>query len=147
MYPIHAGTSEGIGPVENCRAGACSTLPSARKGASSPNSTRISSFGQAAKKLLFMGVELGQRTEWNHESSLDWHLLEHESHLGLQKWVRDLNHLYRGEPARHELDCEPGGFEWVDCADWEGSAISFLRRGKTSSSDILAVFNFTPRSV
>jgi 1,4-alpha-glucan branching enzyme len=101
-------------------------------------------FGQAAKKLLFMGGELGQRAEWNHESSLDWHLLEHESHLGLQKWVRDLNHLYRGERALHELDCEPDGFQWVDCTDVEQSLISFLRRGRSTEDVILVACNFTP---
>jgi 1,4-alpha-glucan branching enzyme len=101
-------------------------------------------YGQAAKKLLFMGAEIGQRAEWNHESSVEWHLLEHESHLGLQKWVRDLNHLYRAEPALHELDCEPDGFQWVDCNDAEQSTISFLRRGRSSDDVILVVCNFTP---
>jgi 1,4-alpha-glucan branching enzyme len=101
-------------------------------------------YGQAAKKLLFMGAEIGQRAEWSHESSLDWHLLENESHLGLQKWVRDLNHLYRSEPALHELDCEPDGFQWVDCNDAEQSTISFLRRGRSSDDVILVACNFTP---
>jgi 1,4-alpha-glucan branching enzyme len=100
--------------------------------------------GQPGKKLLFMGGEIGQWKEWSHDESLEWHLLEHPPHKGLQRWVADLNRLYRTEPALHELDCDPAGFEWVDCSDWEGSAISFLRRGKTSSSEILAVFNFTP---
>jgi len=101
-------------------------------------------YGQAAKKLLFMGGEFGQRAEWNHESSLEWSLLEHESHLGLQKWVRDLNHLYRAEPALHELDCEPEGFQWVDCTDVEQSLISFLRRGRSTEDVILVACNFTP---
>jgi 1,4-alpha-glucan branching enzyme len=101
-------------------------------------------YGQAAKKLLFMGDEIGQRAEWSHESSVGWHLLEHESHLGLQKWVRDLNHLYRAEPALHELDCEPDGFQWVDCNDAEQSTISFLRRGRSRDDVILVVCNFTP---
>ncbi len=87
-------------------------------------------YGQAAKKLLFMGGEIGQRAEWNHDASLQWELLEHESHAGIQRWVRDLNWLYRSEPALHELDCEPDGFQWVDCNDAEQSLLSFLRRGR-----------------
>jgi 1,4-alpha-glucan branching enzyme len=101
-------------------------------------------YGQSAKKLLFMGAEIGQRAEWSHEASLDWHLLEHESHLGLQKWVRDLNHLYRAEPALHELDCDPAGFEWVDCNDTEQSLLAFLRRGKSTEDLVLVACNFTP---
>jgi 1,4-alpha-glucan branching enzyme len=101
-------------------------------------------YGQAAKKLLFMGGEIGQRAEWNHDQSLDWHLLDHESHRGIQSFVRDLNHLYRSEPALHELDCEPAGFEWVDCNDAEASLVSFLRRGVTTDDVVLAVCNFTP---
>ncbi len=100
--------------------------------------------GQPGKKLLFMGGEIGQWKEWSHDDSLEWHLLERPPHQGLKRWVADLNRLYLAEPALHELDCDPAGFEWVDCSDWEGSAISFLRRAKTSSSEILAVFNFTP---
>jgi 1,4-alpha-glucan branching enzyme len=101
-------------------------------------------YGQAAKKLLFMGGEIGQRAEWNHDQSLDWHLLDNESHRGVQSFVRDLNHLYRTEPALHELDCEPAGFEWVDCNDAEASLVSFLRRGVTTDDVVLAVCNFTP---
>ncbi len=66
------------------------------------------------KKLLFMGGEFGQRREWTHERELDWDLLQHREHAGVQRWVADLNALYRGEPALHELDFEPPGFEWVD---------------------------------
>jgi 1,4-alpha-glucan branching enzyme len=101
-------------------------------------------YGQAAKKLLFMGGEIAQRAEWNHDASVDWHLLEHESHRGVQSFVRDLNHLYRREPALHELDCEPAGFEWVDCNDAEASLVSFLRRGVTTDDLVLVVCNFTP---
>jgi 1,4-alpha-glucan branching enzyme len=101
-------------------------------------------YGQAAKKLLFMGGELGQRAEWNHDQSLDWHLLGHDSHRGVQSFVRDLNHLYRREPALHELDCEPAGFEWVDCSDVEASLVSFLRRGTSTDDLILVVCNLTP---
>jgi 1,4-alpha-glucan branching enzyme len=101
-------------------------------------------YGQAAKKLLFMGAEIGQRAEWSHDQSLDWHLLEHESHAGVHRWVRDLNGLYRGEPALHELDCEPDGFDWVDCNDADRSLLSFLRRGRTTEDLILVACNFTP---
>jgi 1,4-alpha-glucan branching enzyme len=101
-------------------------------------------YGQAAKKLLFMGGEIGQRAEWNHDQSLDWHLLEHESHAGVQRWVRDLNRLYRSEPALHELDCDPDGFQWVDCNDADRSLLSFLRRGSSTGDVILVACNFTP---
>jgi 1,4-alpha-glucan branching enzyme len=96
------------------------------------------------KKLLFMGDEFGQWREWSHESSLDWHLLEHEMHRGLQRWVRDLNTCYRGEPALFELDFDPAGFAWVDCNDDEQSTLTFLRRAHSSRDVILVACNFTP---
>ena len=85
---------------------------------------------QPGKKLLFMGGEFGQWREWNHDSSLDWHLLGLPPHHGVQRWVRDLNRLYRDEPALHERDCEPAGFEWVDANDAATSALTFLRQGR-----------------
>jgi 1,4-alpha-glucan branching enzyme len=91
-----------------------------------------------------MGGEIGQRQEWNHDTSVDWHLLEHPPHQGLQRWVRDLNTIYRGEEALHELDCDPAGFEWVDANDSEGSVLSFLRKGKSPGEEVLVVCNFTP---
>lgn len=95
------------------------------------------------KKLLFMGGEFAQWREWSHEESLDWHLLNYDSHRGIQRLVKDLNRFYREEKALHELDCEPHGFEWVDFHDWEKSIISYLR--KSSYGDlILVVCNFTP---
>jgi 1,4-alpha-glucan branching enzyme len=100
--------------------------------------------GHPGKKLLFMGDEFGQWTEWNHDASLDWHLLENPFHAGLRRWVRDLNTLYRGEPSLHELDLESGGFEWVDCTDYQQSIISFLRRGRGSEHELLFLCNFTP---
>jgi 1,4-alpha-glucan branching enzyme len=100
-------------------------------------------YAQPGKKLLFMGGEFGQWREWNHESSLDWHLLRHPAHAGLRRWVEDLNRLYRAEPALHELDCNPAGFEWVDCTDWESSVLSFLRKGAAGDA-VLVVCNFTP---
>jgi 1,4-alpha-glucan branching enzyme len=101
-------------------------------------------FGHPGKKLLFMGCEFGQPSEWNHDGSLDWHLLGDPMHAGTQRLVRDLNHLYRQVPALHQLDCEPSGFEWVDCTDWEKSIICFLRKGRTPGDLALVVCNFTP---
>jgi 1,4-alpha-glucan branching enzyme len=96
------------------------------------------------KKLLFMGAEIGQWAEWSHEQSVEWHLLQYQSHYGIWKWVRDLNRLYRNEPALYELDFEHSGFEWVDFSDQEASAISFLRRGSSTQDAVLVVCNFTP---
>ncbi len=101
-------------------------------------------FTHPGKKLLFMGGEFGQIREWTHEESLDWHLLENPLHQGIQKWVKDLNHLYRREIALYELDFERGGFEWIDFSDWAKSIISYMRRGKALEDLILVVCNFTP---
>ncbi|HQA04379.1 MAG TPA: 1,4-alpha-glucan branching protein GlgB [Thermodesulfovibrio thiophilus] len=101
-------------------------------------------YAHPGKKLLFMGGEIAQRDEWYHEKSLDWHLLEYESHRAIQRWVKDLNNIYRNELALHELDCEPSGFEWIDFNDSIHSVISFLRKGKNSKNIILVVCNFTP---
>jgi 1,4-alpha-glucan branching enzyme len=101
-------------------------------------------YAQPGKKLLFMGGEFGQWDEWNHDASLDWHLTEQPLHRGLQRWVRDLNTFYRAEPAFHELDCEPGGFEWIDCNDSEQSVISLMRKGKSPTERMIVVCNFTP---
>jgi 1,4-alpha-glucan branching enzyme len=95
------------------------------------------------KKLLFMGGELAQRREWHHEESLEWHVLQHPLHSGVQRWVRDLNHLYQSTPALHELDFSQDGFAWVDCADANISAITYLRMG-TSGPPVLIACNFTP---
>lgn len=101
-------------------------------------------YAQPGKKLLFMGSELGQWREWNHDTSLDWHLLDDPHHDGIRRLVIRLNELYREEPALHELDCEPAGFEWVDAHDAPNSVLSFLRKGRTTGHLLLAVFNFTP---
>lgn len=101
-------------------------------------------YAQAAKKLLFMGSELGQWQEWSHDRSLDWHLLNSPVHAGIQQWVSDLNHIYRREPCLHELDCHPQGFEWIDCNDSEQSVVSLMRHGKSTDEVILVVCNFTP---
>jgi 1,4-alpha-glucan branching enzyme len=101
-------------------------------------------YAQAAKKLLFMGGEFGQWGEWAHDGSLEWHLLQFAPHAGLQKWVADLNRLYRSEPALYECDLDPSGFEWVDCSDAASSVISLVRKGKTSEDIVLVACNFTP---
>ena len=101
-------------------------------------------YAQPGKKLLFMGAELGQWREWHHDESLDWHLLEYQRHNEIKKWVEDLNRLYRSEPSLYELDCEPAGFEWIDGSDVKHSVISFIRKGKSTSSIMLVVCNFTP---
>ena len=101
-------------------------------------------FGHPGKKLLFMGSEFGQWSEWNHDGSVDWHLLESPLHSALARWVRDLNTLYRGQPALNELDFDAGGFAWVDCKDMQRSVVSFLRRGRNPEDQVLFVCNFTP---
>ena len=101
-------------------------------------------YGHPGKKLLFMGGEFGQWKEWGHDESLEWHGLQYTTHNGLRKWVKDLNHFYRTEPALYELDFSMNGFEWIDFYDWEGSVISFIRKGRHTNEMILVVCNFTP---
>ncbi len=95
------------------------------------------------KKLLFMGSEFAQRDEWNHAESIQWHLLEHDSHRGVQALVRELNRAYRDDPALHVLDFDSVGFEWIDCHDSSQSVLSYLR--KDNNGHFTAVLlNFTP---
>jgi 1,4-alpha-glucan branching enzyme len=101
-------------------------------------------FAHPGKKLIFMGIEFGQRREWNHDESLDWHLLQFPPHQGLLKAVRDLNRLYREEPALFERDFDWWGFEWIDCNDWERSILTFIRRGSDEKDILLVAANFTP---
>jgi 1,4-alpha-glucan branching enzyme len=101
-------------------------------------------FTHPGKKLLFMGCEFAQWKEWTHEESLEWHALEHRTHTDVQRWVKDLNALYRREPALHELDLDPAGFEWVDFNDVDHSVVSYLRKGRSTPDLILVVCNFTP---
>ena len=96
------------------------------------------------KKLLFMGGEFGQRREWQHEESLEWHVVQYPLHGGVQRWVGDLNRCYRTLPALHDLDFSAEGFSWVDFQDWEKSILSFLRHGKHPEDTVLVVCNFTP---
>ena len=101
-------------------------------------------FAHPGKKLMFMGCEFGQEREWNHDHSLDWHLLEQERHRGIQALVRDLNHLYRELPALHELDCDPAGFEWVITNDADHNVFAWVRKGNAPRQRCLVVVNFSP---
>jgi len=101
-------------------------------------------FGHPGKKLLFMGIEFAQEREWNHDQSLDWHLLAQPEHAGMQTLVRDLNRLYAGTPALHERDHDPSGFEWIDHHDAQHSTVAFIRRGADANRLMVVVCNFTP---
>ena len=96
------------------------------------------------KKLLFMGGEFGQWNEWNYDTSLQWDLLQWESHQGLQKFVKDVNQLYRREPALHQVDFEGHGFEWIDCHDYQDSVLAFIRKAKDPADYLVIASNFTP---
>jgi 1,4-alpha-glucan branching enzyme len=101
-------------------------------------------YGHPGKKLLFMGCEFGQWREWNHDRSLDWHLLDDPAHAALRLYVTDLNRHYREEPALHRRDFDPSGFRWIDCNDNENSVVSFVRYGHDHRDFVVMVFNFTP---
>jgi 1,4-alpha-glucan branching enzyme len=101
-------------------------------------------YAHPGKKLMFMGGEFGQGQEWDHDRSLDWHLLEKPLHAGLQGFVRDLNRTYASEPALHEVDFDANGFRWIDCNDAENSIVSLIRRAKDGVDFVVAVLNFTP---
>ena len=101
-------------------------------------------FAQPGKKLIFMGCEFGQVSEWSHDRSLDWDVLVYPVHRGLMNWVEQLNRLYRAESSLHWFDNDPKGFEWVDCNDAPMSVISLLRKGKAGENPILIACNFTP---
>jgi len=101
-------------------------------------------FGHPGKKLLFMGCEFAQEREWNHDQSLDWHLLDNPQHAGVQCLVRDLNHLYRATPALYQQDFVPAGFEWIDHSDNQRSLLSFIRWSADQASFVVVLCNFTP---
>jgi len=101
-------------------------------------------YGHPGKKLIFMGSEFGQWREWNHDRSLDWHLLEDPAHAGLRRYVQDLNRLYQAEPALHEVDFRPEGFRWIDCHDNENSVVSIVRHARNPDDFVVLLFNFTP---
>ncbi|MFH1383281.1 MAG: 1,4-alpha-glucan branching protein GlgB [Chloroflexota bacterium] len=100
-------------------------------------------YAQPGKKLLFMGGEFGQWGEWEHDGSLDWHLLNYPPHTALKLWVEDLNRFYRSQPALYQQDYTPSGFEWIDCKDIEQSVVSFVRKGRVNNDSVLLVANFT----
>jgi 1,4-alpha-glucan branching enzyme len=101
-------------------------------------------YGHPGKKLLFMGGEFGQFVEWDEKRSLDWHLLDFEMHQKLQRYVKDLNHLYKTEKALYEVDFSFNGFEWIDCNDTDHSVVSFMRKGKDWHETLIIICNFTP---
>ena len=95
-------------------------------------------------KLLFMGAELGQTSEWNHDGSLDWHLLEYPIHQGIFKFIQQLNKTYKSEKALYEKSFDGEGFEWIDYSDAENSVIAYMRKGHELNDNLLVVCNFTP---
>src|SRR5947207_1966266 len=101
-------------------------------------------YAHPGKKLLFMGQELAQRGEWSEAHSLDWHLLQYDSHRGIQHLIRDLNGLYAAEPALHQVDFDWHGFEWIDANDADNSVLTFIRRGKNPEDLIVVIINATP---
>jgi 1,4-alpha-glucan branching enzyme len=101
-------------------------------------------YAQPGKKLIFMGGEIGQWSEWDHDTCIQWDLLTYLPHQGVQSWVRDLNRFYREDRALHGLDFEPAGFEWIDCNDSQQSVLSLLRRGRQREVVTVVVLNFTP---
>ncbi|MBA3993104.1 MAG: 1,4-alpha-glucan branching enzyme [Cyanobacteria bacterium DS2.3.42] len=96
------------------------------------------------KKLMFMGGEIGQWSEWNYAQSLDWHLLEYPLHAGMLRWVSDLNRVYKENPALYELDCNPQGFSWIDCQDHDQCILAYSRQSQATPETVVVACNFTP---
>jgi 1,4-alpha-glucan branching enzyme len=101
-------------------------------------------WAQPGKKMLFMGGEFGQWTEWNHDSALDWALLGFEKHAQLRMLVGALNGLYRTHRALHDCDTSPEGFEWVDCHDADNNVVSLVRKSRNDEEAVLILCNFSP---
>jgi 1,4-alpha-glucan branching enzyme len=101
-------------------------------------------FTHPGTKLLFMGGEFGQSSEWNHDSSLDWHLLQYDFHRGVQTLMKDLNEFYKSEPALYQFQFTDRGFEWVDYSDSESSVVVFMRKGEMKEDALIVICNFTP---
>jgi len=101
-------------------------------------------WGHPGKKLLFMGGEFAQGREWNHDQSLDWHLLDDPMHEGMRRLVRDLNAMYRAEPGLHQRDCEPEGFAWIEGGDADNNVFSFIRYGNDGAKPVVVVANMAP---
>jgi 1,4-alpha-glucan branching enzyme len=100
-------------------------------------------FAHPGTKLLFMGSEFGQSSEWNFEGSLDWHLLQYPFHEGVRKLITDLNELYKTQPALHEKQFSPEGFEWINYSDHQNAVMTFIRKGNKPKEDVIVVCNFT----
>lgn len=100
-------------------------------------------YGHPGKKLLFMGGEFGQPSEWNHDAELEWGLLRKPPHQGLQRFVADLNQLYRREPAYHQVDFRGAGFEWLDAGGAETNVLVFLRKARDPRDTLVFVLNFS----
>ena len=103
-------------------------------------------YAHPGKKLLFMGAEIAQFSEWNYQQSLDWHLLEYAPHMGILNLMRRLNHLYRTEPALYQNDTEVEGFEWIDENDYLANVISFIRKGDEKHEAVIVVCNFSDKT-
>ncbi len=101
-------------------------------------------FAYPGKKLIFMGSEIGQHTEWDHDSEVNWWELEKQENLQTLQVVKKLNSLYRQEPALHSGDCHELGFQWIDCDDADQSVVAFYRRVPNSHESVVCIFNFTP---
>ncbi|MBV8487281.1 MAG: alpha amylase C-terminal domain-containing protein, partial [Planctomycetaceae bacterium] len=101
-------------------------------------------YGHPGKKLLFMGAELAQWREWNHDESIDWHMLQWRDHQGILRLASDLNALYRSQPSLYEVDFDWQGYEWLELHDWENSVLAFLRRAKNPDDCMVVICNFTP---
>ena len=101
-------------------------------------------FAHPGKHLHFMGMEFGQWSEWNYKASLDWALLEHDQHIGLQRFVKDLNSVYRSLPALYEVDFGYEGFRWIDANDYQNSILSFIRYDLKKKQPVVVVANLTP---
>lgn len=101
-------------------------------------------FTHPGTKLLFMGAEFGQYGEWNYQQSLDWHLLQHEPHVGIQKLIKNLNKLYKSEKALYERSFETEGFEWIDLNDNQNSVLSYVRKGLNEKDQLIVICNLTP---
>jgi 1,4-alpha-glucan branching enzyme len=103
-------------------------------------------FTHPGTKLLFMGGEFGQSSEWNHDRTLDWHLLEYGPHKGVLTLIKDLNALYKAEPSLYQFSFDNRGFEWVDYSDRENSVIVYMRKGENKEDSLIVICNFTPEA-
>jgi 1,4-alpha-glucan branching enzyme len=101
-------------------------------------------WGHPGKKMLFMGAEIGQWWEWNHDDSLQWHLLDYAPHRGLQQYIADLNRLYQSEPALHQVDFDWQGFQWIDLHDSDNSTLTYIRYAQDKTDCVVCACNFTP---